>query len=155
MRFTSALHARVTGALYARARFTYTNKRGERVSPAYTNRDQWRHDAMHRIVDPAHDRWFITKESLESTFEWNSRTIFQAVVGLALLGYSYYYFRNMVDQVNIIERGVTLKQVEREHAELFTFEPFMSDHAAFATKIAKNHDFSPVHTGRYRQSHRC
>ena len=33
----------------------------------------------------------------------------------------------MVDRANIVERGVTLKQIEREHAEVFTFEPFMTE----------------------------
>jgi len=155
MRFTSALNARVTATLHARARYGYMNRRGEKVSASYTNMDVWRHDAMHRFMDPAHERWFQTRENLDATFEWNKRTIFQCALGFASLLGLYFFFRDMVDRANIIERGVTLKQIEREHAECFTFEPFMSEYAAFATKMPKHHDFSPVHAGRYRQDHRA
>merc|ERR1719232_272485 len=106
-------------------------------------------------MDPAHDRWFQTRENLDATFEWNNRTLLQTVVGFSVLFYLYYFFRDMVDRANIIERGVTLKQVEREHAEVFTFEPFMAESACFATTTPKHHDFTPVVAGRYRQSHRA
>merc|ERR1740124_634668 len=102
-------------------------------------------------MDPAHDRWFMTRENLDSTFEWNTRTIFQTVVGFAAIFGMYYYFRNMVDRANIIERGITLKQVEREHAEVFTWEPMMAEFAAFTTEMPTSHDFTPVVAGRYRQ----
>jgi len=155
MRFTGALHTRVTATLHARARYKYMNKRGERISASYTNFEPWRHDFMHRLVDPAHDRWFLTRENLDATFEWNRKTIFQTLVGFSVLFSLYYVFRDMVDRANIVERGVTLKQIEREHAEVFTFEPFMTEFAAFATKVPKHHDWTPVHTGRYRQDHRA
>lgn len=154
MRFTHVTLARVTNTLHARARNQYINKRGEKVSPAYHNMDVWRHDSQHRLMDPAHDRWFISRENLDSTFEWNKSTIFQTAIGFFGIFWLYYYLRNMVDRANVVERGITLKQIEREHAEVLTFEPFMAEFAAFTDEVPKTHDFKPVLAGRYRQGHR-
>ena len=53
--------------------------------------------------------------------------IYFNVLGTPLLTPAVFYFQDVVNEANIVERGITLAQIESEHNSVLMVEPAMMD----------------------------
>lgn len=156
MRLTQVALARLTASLHVRATRKYVNSRGDFIDPTLRKIDPSLQQFAGRISDPAHDRWYYQKERFDETFEWDLHSLAVVGIGCFAIFAGYYLYRQKLNEVNIMERGITLRQIESEHNSIVMFEPFTAEMDYLNVyDFNTSHDFTPVFAGRYRNGYRC